>query len=462
MFINFFLTLVVICAFFIPHKYLLAGNYIYQSAFSARSYAMGGLAPYGSPLVLESNPALLSGISNTTFELGDTYIQAKYGLKSMFIGEELTSSFVNDTNRYVPVHLPYFGVGGRLGSSFHWGIALYIPGGGGGTYKEVANLPSGRSISEAVGHNIATVGDWEIAWKHTNAAFYKVNLTPGISMNVNKRLSIGIAIDAIYGTLQSETFHSLDPNANARLPGVGLRIKGDPAYAAGGKLGFLYRITEMVNFSYSYTTPTSLYTDGGASVNVPNPIYYRKTGVSQKLKFPEAHNIRLAYDSEQLTVGMEIKYIAWSTSQKRTRITLEDPWLEVLGFSTGAATSDNAMGDQRVFIFGLEYQPDWIAYRFGVNLTSNPNAPEGISPITPVVSRHVSAGLGFKTDTWNYDIAVEQGLHSKQYGSPGSNEGLAATARNLNDIQTLRFARYSHATELSTTTISFGVGRKFN
>jgi long-chain fatty acid transport protein len=436
---------------------LFPGDYLYNTSISAKSYGMGGLAPLGEAVVIDSNPALLEGVKNRTIQFGNLHGQITMKLKNSFIGDSDTPPYQNRKSVVASYNMPYFGYAQRINEKLVAGLALYVAGGGGGGYSEIAQIPGG-SIDAAVGLPIPVVGSSRLAYKHTSAVLYKVNLTPGISFRITNKLFFGLGTELSYASLQNEIFYSLTASDSYRLPGVGFNLKGDPAYSAGGKIGFLWKLTEFIKLGYGYTTSTVSHIDGGMSIGVPRPEYYRKTGLSQEIKFPEFHSLRLSYDSDKFTLGGEIKYFGWKAAQRTSKITLEDPWLSTPVGQSAVIVQNTGLKNLLVALIGIEYIPHSIAYRAGVRYGNNPVASAGVVPFAANIQAHINLGIGIPMGDWMLDIGFEHGFKNNQQGT---GEAFVNTLRNIDDLLALRMLRYSNSQSIATNAVIFGLKKNF-
>ena len=160
-----------------------------------------------------------------------------------------------------------------------------------------------------------------------------------------------------------------------------MRYKSDPAYALSGKGGLTYDLSERLSVAAAYSFPVKLHLDGGMSINVGNPEFYRRTGVSLEQIWPAVHRAGVAFRGDTLRVAFDVDWIKWSGAFNTLSFQLEDPFVETpLGTRSSLLVLKHEWRDQLAFALGVEYRPDTVAFRAGYNYGKTPVSGAGINP----------------------------------------------------------------------------------
>jgi long-chain fatty acid transport protein len=171
------------------------------------------------------NPALISELGGTQFEIGTTFLFPSTDFKSDLTGETW------DTEGDV-----------------EYPSTLYL------TYPVADSLTLGLGINTTFGLTTEWADDWEGRYIATNTELITYNINPNIVWKVTDQLSLGGGIDVLYGdgTLERKINFTL-----FGLPDGHQKFEGD-GYGYGFNLGLLYKISSTVSFGASYRSGIDL------------------------------------------------------------------------------------------------------------------------------------------------------------------------------------------------------------
>ena len=345
-----------------------AGFALYE--YSGRSTAMGGavMANDAEPASLAANPSLITELEGTQVQIGATGVQAH--AKTTVAGDSRTLR--KDT--WV---LPNFYITHKWDDKISFGLGGFSRYGLGGKYK-----------------------DWE-TWNGSGLA-YKVKLetfsfTPTIAVKANDEVSVAMGLEAMTIDFTQNSRANASPLIDYEIHGTGISWGGNfsltyrPEWAEKWAFGALYRSKVKQNLDgYIHTsTGTSLspalrHAPASGSINLPDSI---ATGVSYQA-------------TEDWVLEAGIVGTFWSAYDQ---IVIEYTDTET------APTIHNKKQYQDTYRlnFGTEYKlnQNW-AVRGGYVFDKSPINKSAMDTLVPVDDRHlVSAGFGYKTDTWSADFA---------------------------------------------------------
>lgn len=356
-----------------------AGFALYE--YSGRSTAMGGavMANDAEPASLATNPALITELEGTQVQIGVTAVQAH--AKTTVNGDARTLK--KDTWL-----LPNFYITHKWSDDVSFGLGAFSRYGLGGTYKD---------------HE---------TWTGSNLA-YKVKLetmsfTPTIAVKASEQFSMAMGLEAMTIDFTQRSQY-MTPANDYEIHGTGVSWGGNfsllyrPEWAEKWSIGAMYRSKVKQNLDgYIHTksgnTITQLpppYGDGTSEV-------VRNSGAAGAINLPDSISTGIAFrptDSWVLEAGIVATF--WSSYDQII--------IEYTEGDEAAPTIHNRKNykDTYRLNFGTEYKlnKNW-AVRAGYVFDKSPINKKAMDTLVPVDDRHiVSAGFGYKTETWSADLA---------------------------------------------------------
>jgi len=379
-----------------------ASNGINLIGFGAESVGMGGadLAVAQDTTALNTNPAGLSQIGKKQLDL---YFAAANALDIRHEDAFGNNKTIDNDWAY----LADMGYAHPLGN-FTLAIGAFAQGGIGIIYKDL-NTAFGTT-------------------DELSAMFRIVRIIPGISWQLDNRLSLGFSLLMTYADLEQKIFPgtSFANNTQPAQSFFGQHLKGASTISTGFKIGMLYSLNPALRLGFAYTSKTELTLDGGSlSLNMTDAglgvVTYNQVeigGVNQ----PEEAGIGIAWDvNESWLVSAEINWINWSEAIATSFLNISNPDNPLAPPSLSQTAAIN-WSDQYVFALGASYETGRNSvYRAGINIANNPVPNESISPLlAPIARYHVTGGYGTTlSDKWRFDTALEyQVKASETYTNP--------------------------------------------
>ena len=358
----------MMCSLLMAHSAFGAGFALYE--YSGRSTAMGGavMANDAEPASLATNPSLITELEGTQVQAGVTAVQAH--AKTTVAGD--ARSLRKDTWL-----LPNFYVTHKWSDDVSFGLGAFSRYGLGGKYK-----------------------DWE-TWNGSNLA-YRVKLetfsfTPTIAVKANEQFSVAMGLEAMTIDFTQNSRAMASPLIDYEIHGTGVSWGGNfsltyrPEWAEKWSIGAMYRSKVKQNLDgYIHTStgtnlgPTLRHAPASGAINLPDSI---STGIAFRA-------------TEDWVLEAGIVGTFWSAYDQ---IVIEYTDTET------APTIHNKKLYKDTFRlnFGTEYKlnKNW-AVRGGYVFDKSPINKEAMDTLVPVDDRHLlSAGFGYKADTWSLDFA---------------------------------------------------------
>ena len=368
-----------------------ATNGLNQIGFGAESMGMAGadLAVAQDSSALNTNPAGLSQISGSLLDLNGAIGYLGTTRHKDGLGNDRANS--NDI-----AVLNTMGYAHRLEDMpLTLGIALFAQGGAGNEF---------RDINTAFG----TQDDMSVL-------FRVARITPGVSWQLNDKVSLGASLIVTYSDMEQEVFPDtsyLGPTPETSFFGTKLSDMND--LSTGVKLGLMYKPDERLTIGAAYTSQVDLELGGGTLVADMTAlglgkVKYRDVEASG-LNQPQELGLGLAYQySDRLLLAAELNWIDWSRAINRSRLTAADPDNAAAPASLElVATHD--WNDQYVLALGMRYDlADDKVLRFGYNYGKNPIPSSHLSPLMNMcMEHHLTMGMGMKVNQlWRFDGTLE-------------------------------------------------------
>ena len=343
-----------------------AGFALYE--YSGRSTAMGGavMASDAEPASLATNPSLITELEGTQIQAGFTAVQAH--AKTTFAGQSRTLK--KDTWL-----LPNLYVTHKWSDDVSFGLGMFSRYGLGGTYKNRETWP---------GSNLA----------------YRVKLetfsfTPTIAIKANEQLSVAMGLEAMTIDFTQNSQFQMPANTY-EIHGTGVSWGGNfsltyrPEWAQKWAIGAMYRskvkqnLNGYVHSAGTYNAINIHNSPAEGAINLPDSI---STGISFR-------------PTENWTLEGGIVATFWSSYDQ---IIIQYKDASAIPF----INPQKRYKDTYRLNFGTEYKlnKNW-AVRGGYVFDKSPINTKAMDTLVPVDDRHLlSAGFGYKTDTWSVDAA---------------------------------------------------------
>jgi long-chain fatty acid transport protein len=396
--------------------------------FSAESTALAGSGhvAVADTSAMNTNPAALSLIQGTRFDVTAGFIQA-FLHHSDVVGNDRVGG---RNNAYA---LGNLGVATRLSSvrGLTIGAGIFTQGGFGSDYRNLMTAFGTRDDASSF--------------------FRYLKFAVGLSYDATDKLSFGIAPSIGYSDVSLRLFPGTSvlpspglPNGfagfnirdscarNGGLGGLGGECPSDVVFAV--KVGAMYRALPWLTVGASYTSPVSFnHTNGQASLNFSafglGTVNYdvRVAGI----KWPQQVDVSMAAKpTEQFTVALTTSWINWA-SLNTIEITATNPSNALAPAQVGLNLPFH-WKDQVVIALGFSYSvmqesswkdKDRLVLRAGYNYSNNPIPKDTLAPVWPLINEHhFSGGLGYRfTEKWAYDFA---GLYAPKNSATYTNASL--------------------------------------
>jgi len=450
-----------------PKQELLAVDGLTRNANNARYEGLAGTntALGGSAIDVTLNPANLSLRKGRVLEFGFTNSTINTRYQDQFLDKDPKNIYSNDVKSTLNAPAPYIAFKTPITDNIDYGIAFFVPGGAaGGVDKILRNTPNGQNTNEWSGLNLVSpLGDSRQIRESNSNQFAVVKLVNGISVKLGN-LSLGASIEGIYG-YQRLNQKYYDVTGNIEIPGQGYYYESSKkAFSLGGILGANYTINDWVRIGYSYQAHSSLPLNGGYTVGVNNPYYYRKIGVSYHFDLPEKHSLGFAFGPEGIKFAIDFVYSNYGSYLRKANQTLEDPWLPTPLGNIASADAHLNFRDQGGVQLGLEHKlnESWT-YRLGYsynNLLVKSNGLGGTTGGFFSIHHVFAGGFSYSFDTWSIDFGASYNApRNKIYGGKGTDWDLShAIKTGPTDFNGLG---YSYNAESTFLNVTLGASKKF-
>lgn len=379
-----------------------AGFALYE--YSGRSTAMGGavMANDAEPASLAANPSLITELEGTQIQIGATAVQAhaKTTIENPITHQQESRTLKKDT--WV---LPNFYITHKWDDKISFGLGGFSRFGLGGHYK---------NDSTWIGSMLA----------------YKVKLetfsfTPTLAIKANDELSLAMGLEAMtidftQNSMMINNTMKIDPANSYEIHGTGISWGGNfsltyrPEWAEKWSFGALYRSKVKQNLD-GY-----IHTQGGGVII--NPLtgkeVVRNSAASGAINLPDSLATGIAFrPTEDWVLEAGITGTFWSSYDQI-----------IIEYTEGDELAPTIHNKKRYkdtyrLNFGTEYKlnQNW-AVRAGYVYDKSPINHHSMDTLVPVDDRHlVSAGFGYKTDTWSADFAYTH-IFGKDLKGTASNQ----------------------------------------
>ncbi|RHX85626.1 OmpP1/FadL family transporter [Leptospira stimsonii] len=454
--------LLFVCIVFLMGFSSLFGVGLFQPSHNTRYAGMGGvnLAIGGSPMDIATNPANLtkSPKGGLEFGIGLPYIRSTY--KDQLVDPNPDYAYNNSQNYNILAPLPYFGWNVPITNRLHYGVGVYIPGGGNGQVDGILRVtPNGQSFRDWSGLDIpGPIGDSKKIKEDLLTTFYVVKMTNALAYQFGN-LSVGLGIEAIYSKqIAYQRFY--DITHTVEVPGQGFDYRSRNAYSMGAIFGLTYAFTDWFKVAYSYQARNILPLDGGMQIGIGDANNYRRTGVSATFNLPEKHGVGFSFGGENFRVGIDFLYYNYNSYNQTFKQTLEDSWFPTAFGKTNTISQNIAYHDSWAGAIGVEYKTDSFAYRSGYRYNTGVVRSEGMSALQAgiMVQQLATLGISFLSGNWSFDFAVNYLFSRKIEASQGNDWAVLHSVFNANDIRVLN---YTQSLQSDVPALLFGASYRF-
>lgn len=380
-----------------------ATNAINLVSFGAESSTMGGadVAFVRDTASLAINPAGLSRVEGRQFQ---------FALDPYYLVDVRHSDSLGNDARNKPRLSGFFSgaYAQRLNESLVAGVGLYVAGGLGFRYEDLAS-------------GYGTRGD-------IVTRFGVLRLAPGFAWKLGDRLSLGAALAVNYAAAHqkffsdSSVFDPLDATPLAPLElGTGSlfgsRIDDMSGLGVGVNLGLQYTVADGLTLGLTWRNRTKLDLEQGTlTVNYESlgagRIAYRDVKFSG-VSIPQDVQLGLLYaPAESWLLSVEWNWIDWSRAIRQFRVEAADPErnpLPLLIPSEIVQLQAVELRDQHAISLGVMFQLDEkTSLRAGYNYARQPVPRRNLAPlIAAIPEKHYALGLGRALSAnWNLDLGL--------------------------------------------------------
>ena len=253
--------------------------------------------------------------------------------------------------------------------------------------------------------------DWGKSWigryYGTKSALLTANINPSVSYRVNKCLSIGVGISAMYA--HADLNNSIDFGAAAQMPQAfdgQVEVTGD-SWGIGYNAGLLWEPGPCTRLGLHYRSRVEQSLEGDAKFDVPPPAApiaaatgrFRNTDAQADIIFPDQLSLGIAHDiNKKWTVLASVVWTNWSLF-KDLRVRFQNP------NEPDAVTPLDWEDTVRVAL-GVTFRPnDCWTFRAGTQWDQSPIPDATRTPRIPMNDRiWVSVGAGYR---FNRHLRVE-------------------------------------------------------
>jgi len=223
------------------------------------------------------------------------------------------------------------------------------------------------------------------------------DIAPTAAYQLTDSLSVGVALNVIYGQLDLQRNVTLGPPPT---PEGEFHLKGSD-WAIGVTPSLLWKINEQNSIGAYYRSPYTLHFSGDAHLTGPG-FQFGPTNAKENLTFPQSAGIGYAIRPvKPLKLEADAIWTDWHVVDQ-FRIHSQDPH-----FNNQAIPLDWKSG--WTLRGGVQYDltRHWTL-RGGYAWSQNASPDSTFTPLVPDSNYHLfAAGIGYSTDNWAIDFAYE-------------------------------------------------------
>jgi long-chain fatty acid transport protein len=362
---------------------------------SPASRGMGGIGvgmPVGPTDTIFRNPAWMSYYKGFNLSFGGILFMPEVKARSNIMGTD--ASATSQSKMFV---VPEVGIVHQINDKLTFGIGAFGVSGMGVDYR----------------NNIGLLD------MHTNLQFMRI--IPALAYKVNDAISVSGAIHLAYGSL----------DMGATMGGTNRGGGQSQNYGIGAQLGVAYNMGDFVYAGLTYQSPVNMTykrvfdSDGNGT--------FEDLKLTQPLELAFGVGVK---PTDNLKVGMDIRWINWKNAKGYKEFQWEDQW--VIGL-------------------GGEFKPTQkLALRAGYNYGKSPirggaknpgnanNIPNFAFPFSDfqiawfnligfpaITEHHITLGLGYEfTKNFSIDLAYKHAFNKKVSATDNAGMGMFVEAQN--------------------------------
>lgn len=329
------------------------------------------------------NPALLTEVQGTQFEVGTTVVYAEREFISTLTGLATDST---DSAEFPPTFYATHQLNDKLTAAFGVNFLFGLS----------TNWPA----------------DWEGRYIATESELLTTNFQPTLAYKINDRISFAGGINFMYlEATNKRQFPQELLTAPAPAPDAEQSFEGDD-WGYGYNLGITYKTTEGIYLGAAYRSQLDFDVDGTLTHTGVLPgleSFLPNINASTKIKLPQQLTFGIAFDvSKKLIIEVGARWEDWSVYNEQV-LWFDQPLLVGTPFQTDNDITPRKWEDTWAYNIGGEYllNPKWTlmaGYLFG----ENPIPGETFDPSIPDSDAHLfTLGTNWRSDNWS--IAASYG-----------------------------------------------------
>jgi long-subunit fatty acid transport protein len=367
---------------------------------SASSMAVGGVyipSQGGALDALASNPAGLTMLVAPTVDLSLTSIFAR-------------GSFSNSVNTNAPLKdapgvIPYGAFGMPIGHSrFSVGVAV---------------LPELMSVSNWSYVDAPGVAGASYGLQHQHSAIIAARAVAGVGFALNKNISVGATIGAVYNSNTLETPYVFQSNPAL----AGLKTQLDLHTTGVGwntSVGVIAKATDRLQFNVAWKSSTTINSTGDANGNIgvqlaalglggARPDFHYNAGVQTIMPQSVLAGANWRVDGHWV-FALQADWVDWKGSFASLPVTLTNGNnADINGLLGTNGIFDRVplqWKNQYTVRGGVErFLTENISLRAGYAHSNNPVPASTLSPLTAaIMTQQLSTGIGYRHGHWRLDL----------------------------------------------------------
>jgi len=357
---------------------LASGFYIYHQDTKAQGQAGAFTAQADNPSAIYYNPAGMSQLKGTQFNLGTRIFRLETNYKDSYGNSEDLEA------KWQPVPSVFL-TSDFTTEKWTFGLGVFAP----------------------YGLSTKWSGDGLLRYCATKTSFNMIDINPSISYKFCPEFSLGAGVDYynVYSYVSEVKQNFMVADANTKLD-----VDGD---GWGFNLGALWKPHPKHNFGLAFRSAVDVELTGSLKTeDIPTvfglpPVisYGAKTNVNLPATVTGGYAFR---PTEKLKLEADISWVQFSNIDKA----------EIKDRDTGELLSyiNKDWNDTWIFALGGEYliNDNW-SLRAGYSYQQNAVPEKTFNPSVPDANMNVVAlGLGYNKSGWTIDVAYAIGLYSNR------------------------------------------------
>lgn len=375
---NFLLFAALICIFtmtpFTPAAYG-AGFGIFTQGAAETAQGNSVVAHTEGPASLFFNPALMSKLEGTQWEIGTTLLSPVIDFKSDTAGQD--SKTRNMDSFPSTIYLTH-----KYNEKLSTGIGVFTPFGSGTNWED----------------------DWKGRYIVTKSEMGALDINPAVSYKASPKLSVAAGLNLMLVSIRKDNKIN---QSSVSHPDGEQKFEGD-GDGLGYNIGLLYEINDELSLGASYRSAIDVEIEGKISFDVATSLSTFLGGIPDstdaetEFTLPAQAQLGLSYKgSEQFLLEAAVKWVGWSVYDKVTTetkktiaglpsSTVTNKWKDTFGIKLGGSYK---LSKKTALFAGYQYEKGAIP-----DDTFNPGIPDSDS-------HTISIGSAIKYDDLNIKLA---------------------------------------------------------